>query len=117
MSTKGPGYQPITRSDEVFKGEDQDIVFTIYDTAAGTVSDIDGWTLQFKFAAEQGDAALLTKSVSVTDGNAGQATLALAAADTSGLTAQTGFYTLSRTDSGENQVLAYGPFVLQARLS
>ena len=106
--------QPITRDDAWFVGEDQSLQFTIYDSA-GAAQNITGWTIQFKMAATDGGTAVLTKSATLTSPTTGLCTVATLSADTSGLAAGTYFYALSRTDSGNNAVLAHGPAVLQGR--
>lgn len=107
---------PIKADHAWFTGEDQAIRFTIYD-AAGAVQNITGWTLSFKLATAQTAAASVTKAATLTTPLSGIATVAVAAADTSGLTPATYFYTLARTDSGFNSVVAYGSAVLQGRPS
>jgi len=58
---------------------------------------------------------VLTKSATLTTPSSGICTVATTAADTSGLAAGTYFYALSRTDSGNNAVVAHGPAVLLGR--
>lgn len=107
------GESPITEADGLFTGEDQSLRFTIYDNAQAA-KDITGWTIQFKMAATQSGAAVVTKSATLTTPASGICTVALSATD---LTLSSGvyFYALSRTDAGQNQVLAWGSVVLQGR--
>lgn len=107
-------FQPITAADAWFVGEDQNLVFTIYDTT-GAAQNITAWTLQFKMATTSAGAAVLTKSATLTTPASGVCTVATLAADTSGLTPGTLYYALSRTDSGFNAVVAHGPAVLLGR--
>ncbi len=106
-------YQPISAEDDWFVGEDQAVQWTITDESTNAPKDITGFTLQFKLAATQGGAAVLTKSLTLTTPASGICQAAFAAADTSGLTPGAFFYTVTRTDTGQNQVVAYGPAVLQ----
>lgn len=106
---------PINSDHAWFAGEDQALRWTIYDSV-GAAQDITGWTISFKMAATQSGASVLTKTSAITTAASGITTVSVAAADTSTL-GGTYFYTLSRTDSGSNQVLAYGLAVLQARPS
>jgi hypothetical protein len=117
------GESPITFADGWFVGEDQSLRWTIYDrdpateTSPSTAKDITGWTIQFKMSLTEGGASVLTKSASqpYPESASGITTVSTLAADTAGLTAATYHYTLSRTDSGFNQVLAWGTAVLRGR--
>jgi hypothetical protein len=109
-----PARQPITRDDGWFVGEDQSLQFTISDVS-GAVQNITGWTLQFKMAATEGGTSVLTISGALTSPTTGLCTVVSPAAGTTGLTPGTYFYTLSRTDSGNNAVVAAGPAVLRGR--
>jgi hypothetical protein len=109
-----PARQPITRDDGWFVGEDQSLQFTISDVS-GAVQNITGWTLQFKMAATEGGTSVLTLSATLTSPTSGIATVVSPAAGTTGLMPGTYFYTLSRTDSGNNAVVAAGPAVLRGR--
>jgi hypothetical protein len=108
--------QDFTTDDGVFTGEDQALRFTIYDDTTGAAKDITGWTIEFKLASSQTSAALVTKSATLTTPASGICTVTLSAAD---LAAAVGiyFYSLTRTDAGNVQVLAYGAFVVQGRPS
>jgi len=106
--------QDFTTDDAVFTGEDQTLQFTVYDETTGAAKDITGWTVQFKMAATQTGTAVLTKSATLTTPASGICQVALTAAD---LVAAAGvyFYTLTRTDVNNVQVLAYGQMVIQGR--
>jgi hypothetical protein len=110
-----PTYQPITEDDAWFVGEDQSIVFDRISDASGAAQNITGWTLQFKMAATSGGTAVVTKSATLTSPTTGVATVTTLAADTTALAPGTYFYALSRTDSGNNAVVAHGPAVLLGR--
>jgi hypothetical protein len=114
--TSDPTYQPISADDAWFTGEDQNLQFTI-SSATGGVQDISGWAIQFKMAATKTGVAVLTKSATLTTPGSGICTVSSIASDTSGFTAGTYYYTLSRTDSGLNGVVAHGPVVLLGRPS
>lgn len=113
MPRNDPTYQPITAEDGWFRAEDQSVQWTIYQ-ASGAVQDITGFTLEFKMSATKGGTASLTKSVTLTTPASGICTAAFLAADTAALAAGTYWYTMRRTDSGSNRVLAWGPALLQA---
>ena len=108
--------QDFTTDDGVFTGEDQTLRFTVYDDTTGAAKDITGWTIEFKLAQAQTAAALITKSATLTTPASGVCSVALSAAD---LAAAVGvyFYSLTRVDAANVQVLAYGTFVVQGRPS
>jgi hypothetical protein len=114
MPRNDPTYQPITVDDGWFLGEDQSVQWTI-SQSSGAVQDLTGFTLQFKLAATKGGSNVLTKTVTSGSPTSGVCTLTTVPGDTAGLSATTYYYTLSRTDSGFNRVLAWGPCVLQGR--
>jgi hypothetical protein len=107
----------ITERDGFFVGEDQALQFTVYEDDDVTVVNITGWTLQLKAALTEDGAALITKSATLTTPASGICTVSLAAADTSSLDPGRYYFTLSRTDSGFNQVVADGWMILRARPS
>jgi hypothetical protein len=113
--SKDPTYQPITEDDNFVAGDDITLTFDRISDVSGAAQNITGWTLQFKMAATTAGASVLTKSATLTSPTTGVATVATLAADTSGLAPGTYFYALSRTDSGNNAVVAHGPAVLLGR--
>jgi nitrogen fixation protein FixH len=106
--------QAITKEDNWFVGEDQNIEWHIRDKA-GTPIDISGWTIQFRMSVTEGGASVLTKSA--TQVASARCRVATAAADTTSLAARNYWGTLSRTDTGLNQVLWDERCLLQARAS
>lgn len=102
----------ITAADGWFVAEDKSFVFTIQSTSGGN-QNITGWTIQWKLAATQGGAAILTKTATPTSPSTGVCTVTIASADTIGLSAGSYFYTLRRTDTGQRSELAYGGATLQ----
>jgi hypothetical protein len=105
---------PIKKVDAWFTGEDQNIDWDIRDESGDPV-DITGWAIEFRMALVQGGTSVLTKAATIL--STARARIAVAEADTTALAATKYFYTLSRTDSGYNQVLAYGDAFLQARVA
>lgn len=104
---------PIQIKDNWFTGEDQNIDWDIRDPSGAQV-DVTGWSVQFRMASTQGGASVLTKSTTqILDA---RVRAAIAAADTTGLTAGKYWYALSRIDAGSNQVLAFGDAHLQSRV-
>lgn len=78
-----------------------------------TAVDISGWTLAFTVRKAYGDAApILQKSVTVTNGPAGQYSVSLTTSDTA-LAAGEYFADVARTDSGSERVLAEGKLTIQ----
>jgi hypothetical protein len=104
---------PITKKDMWFTGEDQNLEWDIRDDGGQQV-DITLWTMEFRFAGAQGDAAIIIKpAIQVLPA---RARVTILDTDTGSLQATKYFYTLSRTDPGFNQVLAYGDAMLQGRV-
>lgn len=117
------GESAISASDGWFTGEDQSLRWTIYDAdpltevSPNVAKNITGWTITFKLAASVAGTALLTKTAALTTPASGICTVSVAAADYGSVPAGTYYYTLSRTDSGQNQVLAWGTAVVNARVA
>ena len=104
----------IKASDHFMVGEDKQIYWDITDSA-GVAQSMSGWTLSFVLRRSQNSAtSALTKTPTVTTGSAAanRALLTLAAADTKNLAPGTYAYSVARTDSGYQQILAYGDFVI-----
>jgi hypothetical protein len=106
-------YQPFTGSDGIFTGEDISPFFPVY-ADNGDLLDPSTWNTQMKIGPSQGAAAVVT--VNGTEAAAG-ITVPLTAANLTTLGAGEHWYELSRIDAGLNRVIAYGEFVVQARLS
>lgn len=106
--------QDFTTDDAVFTAEDQTLQFSIYDETTTAAKDITGWTIQFKMAATQTGVAVLTKSATLTTPASGICQVPLTAADLTGAVGVY-FYSLTRTDVNNVQVLAYGTMVIQGR--
>ena len=118
------GESNITAADGWFTGEDQALQWTIYDhdplteVSPNVAKNITGWTLQFKLATSVAGTAVLTKSASLTTPASGICTVNVAAAtDYGSVPAGTYYYTVSRTDTGQNQVVAWGSAVINARVA
>jgi hypothetical protein len=107
MSTRAD----IPASDGWFKAEDKAFVFTITN-AAGSPMDITGWTIQWRLAATQFGAAILTKTATLTTPASGICTVVVGSDDTADLSQGTYWYTTRRMDSGSRAELAYGSAVL-----
>jgi hypothetical protein len=97
-----------------FTGEDQNLEFDIRDDGGQQV-DITLWTIEFRMAEAQGEAAFLTRNASQV--LAARCRVDINDTDTSALAPTKYFYALSRTDPGFNQVLAYGDVLLQGRVT
>ena len=110
----------ITASDGYFLGEDKSIRFFVVDSA-GAAQDMTGWALEFVVRrTAAATTAILSKTtgaatvvISNGNGTSDLATVAITDDDTVDLVAGTYEYALRRTDSGSEQVLAYGSLVLQ----
>ena len=114
-------YQPITARDGWFKGEDKQHVFDITD-AGGSPQTMTGWTLDWVLRRGHGAAdvvlSVADSDVSVAigngDGTDDRATVSINDTGTDGLAAGEYVYALKRTDAGFEQILVYGPALLQA---
>lgn len=103
---------PITKEDGWFAGEDKALRFTVVDEAEAIVN-ITGWN--FKWSLLMGsirgtEVASKTSGagISIINAAGGVVQVVVAAADTHDLEPRTHYHVLSRTDSGNVQVLAYG---------
>lgn len=106
-------YQPFTEGDGIFTDEDISLFFPVYDEN-GDLLNPSSWTTSFKVGPSKGAASVIT--VGGTEAAAG-VTVALSAANLTSIGAGDHWYELSRTDSGQHRVIAYGEFVVGARLS
>lgn len=108
-----PKYAPITEEDEWFVGTKALFEFVI--VGAG---DMTGWALEFvvKYAAAE-DRKLLSKTVgdgiTITDGPNRTFRVTVEAEDTVGWKGATYDYAVWRTDPGQEQVVLFGPALLQ----
>lgn len=102
---------PIRETDNWFIGEDKVFEYPVAD-AAGVAVPITGWALEWALRYRPGDGAILTKTtgsgITITDGVGGVCQVAVADTDTDGLQAGRYWYALSRTDAGNEAVLAFG---------
>jgi hypothetical protein len=103
----------VTKEDGFFVGEDQNFELPIRDRA-GTPIDVTGWTTQFRMAVLEGGASILTKAG--TQVAEDRIRFAFAAADTTGFTPRNYWATVSRTDTGLNQVVWSERFLIRARV-
>lgn len=109
----------ITSADHVFAGEDKQFRFTVVDSA-GNPQTMTGWALEWVLRrSAAASTAVLTKttgagSIAITSG-AGtddRATVTVSDDDTLNLVTGGYEYALRRSDSGAEQVLAFGTFEL-----
>ena len=108
--------QDIDDADNWFKTENKDIIWDVVDADEDPLA-MTGWTLTFKLYAHQAaSVAILTVVPTIGNGLAtdDRATVATTPADTSALPAGLYVYELSRTDSGNAQVMAYGTATLKS---
>lgn len=110
----------IDEKDNLFIGEDKELVIPVYQSDNRTIQDITGWALSWKLKASLDDAdgsALLTKTTSagitLTDPTAGECTITIADTDTDALSPGKHYHELKRTDAGSETVLCYGRCVLR----
>ncbi len=109
----GHGRSPITRKHGWFAGEDQLLQWRI----TRTDEDITDWTLEFRMGPEPGATEVLVLPVFVFDTIKKLARCDVAAADTDSIPGNVVYYyEMIRTDVGNEQVLAYGPAYLGARV-
>lgn len=111
-----PKNAPITIEDEFFTGKDKVLQFT--DTGP---EDITGWALKWVLAKNADRTQVLASKttdsgISITDGPGGICQVTVADTDTEGLKGSENpdyYHELSRTDAGNEDVLAYGTVVLR----
>lgn len=111
-----PKRSDITIDDELFTGKDKVLQFT--DTGPADITD---WALKWVLApADDRRTPLVTKTtgagISITDGAGGVCQVTLTDDDTGNLPGYEDpkyWHELSRTDSGNEDVLAYGTVVLR----
>jgi hypothetical protein len=106
-------YQPFTKGDGLFVAEDLSLFFPVYDED-GDLIDPSAWTTSFKVGPSQGATNVL--SVGGTEAATG-ITVPLTAANMSTIGVGVHWYDLARTDTGNNRIIAYGEFVVEARLT
>ena len=109
---------PITRDKRWFKGSRALLEIDVVDADGNTV-DVSGYAMRWVLEAPPSSTDVLSKvypgddiSVGNGSGTNDRVTVTIAAADTSGLAADTYRYALWRTDSGSEQLLAEGDAVL-----
>lgn len=115
-----PAEVKIVTSDELFTGKDKVLQFTVVD-ADDAVVDITGWTLRWalsKAADHRSVAVSKTTSagIALTDAANGVCQVTISAADTENLEGSDDpkwWHELSRTNSGNSDVLSYGSVVLR----
>lgn len=111
---------PIADSENFFAGEDRTILFDVKQEDGTTPQNMTGWALTWELKASATGSVSVSKTTvsGITIGNGigtgDRATVTVAKADTSALTAATFFHILRRTDSGASTVLAFGDAILQA---
>ncbi len=109
---------PIERSDRWYKAEKKQLQYDIVDADDNPV-DVSGYAMRWVLETLPSTTDVLSKvypgadiSVSNGDGTNDRVTVTIAAADTSGLPADTYRKALWRTDAGSEQLLAEGDAVL-----
>lgn len=97
------------------RGQDLTLVF-----ALDRPRSVSGWTVAFTAKTREGGTTVLSIAATITDSARGVFSVALAKADTSGVTVSEDlvppeeyYWDLKRTDTGANTVLAKGQLVLE----
>lgn len=101
--------------DRVFAATTRPLAFTVRD-ANGDAVDVSSWAMSFL----AGDQALTTGAGDIdvaTQGASGIATVTLSTTHTSALADSTVDWELRRTDSGNEEVVAYGKLTVKAVVS
>ena len=104
----------IEKSDHWFLGEDKTLAFTIYQADGSTPQNITGWALIFVLRRQPAtaDPALISKTtgsgITLTTPASGLCEVSIEDTDTEGLSEGKYFYSLKRTDAGEETILTYG---------
>lgn len=91
----------------VFDDTDRTLQFALKDLEGNPV-DLSTGTYEFRLAEPAASTASVIKSLTVTDGPAGECEAAFSAAETTALTTGLKKYSIRRTDSGNHAVLQYG---------
>lgn len=110
----------ILESEHLIIGEDRPVTVNVKQSDGSTAQTMTGWTLQWKLMSGRAGTALITKTPTVQDGvgTDDQASFTISASDWSLITkSQSLFHTLSRIDTGNVQVLAFGGVVVHAALA
>lgn len=110
----------ILESEHLIIGEDRPVVINVKQSDGSTAQTMTGWTLRWVLMDRQAGTALITKTPTVQNGvgTNDQAAFTILAADWSGITKPGAlFQTLSRIDTGNVQVLAFGRVVVHAALA
>jgi hypothetical protein len=107
---------PIANSALWFTGEDQLIEWTTYQADRKTIQNVAGWNTEFRMALEEDGVAIIVKTGSIVNPASGTIQITIDSADTEDLDPDIYHYTFARTDAGFNQVLAFGPAHLRARV-
>jgi hypothetical protein len=118
-----PAEVSITKTDELFTGKDKVLAFTVVDSA-GVAVNITGWALRWVLELKpfpgRSTGWLVSKTVgsgiSITDGAGGVCQVTIDDTDTDtfdGSDTPDYYHELTRTDAGNEDVLAYGPVVLR----
>jgi len=118
--------QNIGQSDDWFIGEDKTLAFEIYSSDEATIQNVSTWAMAFYFRRMiEADTKLFTKTtggatITITgsynsdpDTNTQRTNVIIDDTDTDNLQAGKYHYSLWRTDSGNETVLAYGEAVLK----
>lgn len=100
----------ITTKLEACKGESKRVELSVID-AAGAAVDITGWTMTLEFLATWSSTPLVSTSLTITSAAGGTAYATLTSANLT-LTPGRYRYTISRTNSGFEAVLASGEFMV-----
>lgn len=91
---------------EMFAGDTKSLNCTVTDAATGAAKNITGATIEWVLYNERTELNVLTKStasgITITNGLAGQFTVALIPADTSALGIQSYYHEAEVTDAGGN---------------
>jgi hypothetical protein len=104
----------IEKTDNWFLGEDKSFPITIYQSDGSTPQDISGWSLIYvlRRAPASADPALISKTTSdgivLTTPLSGLCTVSIADTDTEDLAEGKYYYSLKRTDAGQETILTYG---------
>lgn len=104
----------IEKSDHWFLGEDKTLSFTIYQSDGSTAQNITGWSLIFvlRRLPASADPALISKTtgsgITLTTPASGLCEVEITDTDTEGLNEGKYYYSLKRTDAGQETILTYG---------
>lgn len=99
---------PITNLDDWVRGESQIIQWPVYQANDRDLQDITDWTMEFRLALAEGGTSVLTAPLVLIDPTHGLCQFLSSPAQTLPLDPGTYWYEVWRTNTGQEQRVAFG---------